>query len=392
MQPRALLLSGPIGLGHTMMAQASAQVLADRGWQVRTRDAMAFRSGLESRVSARVAQRLMATGGFYDAVHFAHLRHGSRIAQGLAKMSTDRLLPALRADVAASPVDVILSVFATGAAAAAEYKAENPDVCTVVLCTDVCVHRLWARRGTDLFLVTSPVAELSVRRFLPNAHVRIVPPPVRSSFYSAPDQTTARASLGLPPTEPCVLVMDSGWGFGPLAEAAAQLAAAGVHVLAVAGRNAKLLAQLRRLQTDESRVRSFGLTDQIPVLMSAADLVITLPGATTCGEARALNKPLMLLDLMPGHGRENVQHQLELGNAYVCDATPAGLTASTLRALRQGTGVQARSDPPCWPEAFITALADAGVGAPAEPVATRTIDLTPRARAHAELGGAAERQ
>ena len=58
----------------------------------------------------------------------------------------------------------------------------------------------------------------------------------------------------------------------------------------------------------------FGFTDRIPELMAAADLVITSSG-DTCAEARAVGRPLLLLDLVPGHGRDNLQHELELGDA-----------------------------------------------------------------------------
>ena len=107
----------------------------------------------------------------------------------------------------------------------------------MVLCTDVAVHRMWVAEGTDLFLVTSPAAAASVRRYLPRAAVAVVPPPVRPAFYAAPTQQRPGRRSGVPPGDFCVLVIDSGWGFGPLAASVAALAEAGVHVLAVAGRD-----------------------------------------------------------------------------------------------------------------------------------------------------------
>ena len=68
----------------------------------------------------------------------------------------------------------------------------------------------------------------------------------------------------------------------------------------------------------------FGFTDRVPELMAAADLVVALPGATTCSEARVVGRQLLLLDVMPGHGRDNLLHELELGGAHVCLPTPRG--------------------------------------------------------------------
>src|SRR5450631_2049590 len=72
----------------------------------------------------------------------------------------------------------------------------------------------------------------------------------------------------------------------------------------------------------QPRVRAFGFTDAVPALMAAADLVITSSG-DTCTEARVVGRPLLLLDVVQGHGRDNLQHELELGEAAV---TSPGMT------------------------------------------------------------------
>ncbi len=80
----------------------------------------------------------------------------------------------------------------------------------------------------------------------------------------------------------------------------------------------------------------YGFTPRIPELISACDLVVTLPGALTCGEARAVERQLMLVNAMPSHGRENVQHELELGGAEVASPRPLEISAaSVLAALEQ---------------------------------------------------------
>ena len=49
--------------------------------------------------------------------------------------------------------------------------------------------------------------------------------------------------------------------------------------------------------------------------MATADVVVALPGANTCAEARVVGRHLLLLDVMPGHGRDNLLHELELDRA-----------------------------------------------------------------------------
>jgi UDP-N-acetylglucosamine:LPS N-acetylglucosamine transferase len=305
-------------------------------------------------------KRLVAIPGLYDGLHFAHLRTGSRLADRMGRASSARLVPALRAELEREPADLLLSVFATGALAAARLKAEMPGLRTVVLCTDVAVHRIWAAEGTDLFLVTSAAAAASVRRYLPRAPVAVVPPPVRPEFYAAPPREQARKALGIPPGGFCVLVIDSGWGFGPLVESVSALAGAGVHVLAVAGRDRGIERRLRELAARTPRITAFGFTDRVPELMAAADVVMALPGANTCSEARVVGRHLLLLDVMPGHGRDNLLHEFELGRAHACVPTAGGVTASVL-ALRDEAVCPATSQPPRWEPAYVAALQRIGL-------------------------------
>jgi processive 1,2-diacylglycerol beta-glucosyltransferase len=357
----AVLLTGPLGLGHEMMARSCAEVLERSGWRTRRLDSMSLLGPVSGGVGARLFNRLITIPGLYDGLHFAHLRTGSRLAELMDRAASAKLAPALRAELERQPADLVLSVFATGASAAAKLKAEVPGLRSVVLCTDVAVHRMWVAEGTDMFLVTSPAAAASVRRYLPRAPVAIVPPPVRSAFYAAPPQEQARAALGVPSKDFCVLIIDSGWGFGPLVESVSALASAGVHVLAVAGRKRRIERQLRELAAQTPRITPFGFTDRVPELMAAADVVVALPGANTCAEARVVGRHLLLLDVMPGHGRDNLLHELELGRAHACVLTPRGVTASVL-ALRDEAICGVPAVPvPRWEPAFVAALRRIGL-------------------------------
>jgi len=96
--------------------------------------------------------------------------------------------------------------------------------------------------------------------------------------------------------------------------------------------------------------------------MAAADLVLTTPGATTCSEARVVNRPLLLLDVMPGHGRDNIQHELELGAADVCDAAPERLVQCALGALERSAPPGAgRPGADRFAREFANALAMVGI-------------------------------
>lgn len=359
---RALLLSGSLGMGHDVVAEACASSLSGRGWQCRTLDAMRLLGPGAGALGEQVFRGLLALPGAYDAFHFSQLRRGGRLARWTDAAASARLAPRLRAELADRPVRLVVSVFATGAAVAERLKREHPGLVSAVFCTDVGVHRLWVHEGTDLFLVTSETAACYVRRFRPEATVAVVPAPVRAAFYDPPPQREARAALGVPPDVPCVLLMSGAWGLGPLVGSAAALAAAGVRVLAVAGRNTVLAERLRALSARQPHVVPFGFTDRVPVLMAASDLVITASG-DTCNEARVIGRDLLLLDVVPGHGRDNLQHELERGGAEVVSTDPATLVRAALAALSRVRRPATRvvGTPDGWEQAFTAALARVGL-------------------------------
>lgn len=358
----ALLLSGSIGMGHDALALACSSSLESQGWQTVTMDAMRMLGRGGGSVGEAVFRGMLAIPGLYDAFYFSSLRTGGMLARIAETAATRKLTQPLRDYLDQHPVDLLVSVFATGTAAASAVAGRYPAMRHIVFCTDATPYRLWAQRNVDMYLVTSEVAELAVLRFQPDARVQVVPAPVRPAFYRVQSQAQARLSLGIPPGERCVLLMSGAWGLGPVAAAARSLADAGVYVLAVAGRNRRLARKLSAQAVQQPRVRAFAFTDRIPDLMSAADLVITSSG-DTCAEARTVGRPLLLLDVVPGHGRDNLQHELELGDAMVTSPGSADVTRSALAALDR-----AKPAPPGpvrtragWETAFGAAVASCGL-------------------------------
>jgi processive 1,2-diacylglycerol beta-glucosyltransferase len=360
-RPSALLVSGSIGMGHDALAAACAGTLESRGMSTQTLDAMRLLGRRGGSAGEGVFRAMLAVPGLFDAFHFAGLRTGSRLALLADAAARRRLVPRLRRYLDEHPADLAISVFSTGASAVSALAPRYPVMSHVVFCTDVTPHRLWVHPNVDLYLVTSRVAEAAVRRFEPDARVLVMPAPVRPAFYRAPPQDEARDELGIPREERCVLLMSGAWGLGPVAAAARALGDAGVHVLAVAGRNPRLERRLAGVAAAQPRVRGYGFTDRIPELMAAADLVITSSG-DTCTEARTVGRPLLLLDVVQGHGRDNLQHELELGDAAVTSPGAAEVTRSALAALDRvkPPSPGPAGSPGAFDAAFAAALATLG--------------------------------
>lgn len=346
MRPVGLILSGSIGKGHDSVAEACALALKSTGFSPEVLDCMQLLGGAESAMGTAVFRRLISIPSVYDSFHFSHLRSGRTVPRLLGQASDRRLVKALREQVQAhwstGEEGILIPVFPTGVSAAACLKAARPGVAAVVVCTDACVHRLWVAHGIDGYIVCSQLAAATVWSYDPSAAIAILPPPVRSGFYSAPDQAQARAALGIPAGEPCALIMAGSWGLASLTDAAAGLARAGYWVLAVAGMNNRLYDDLLSKTRELSQLVPFAFSDRVPELMAAADVVVTSAGQT-CNEARVIGRPLIILDVVPGHGRENCLHEIESGAALTC-LPEAGLVVGLVnRLLKEGVEV------PRWP-------------------------------------------
>lgn len=361
----AVVLSGSIGKGHDSVAEACQSALQTTGVRADVLDCMSMLGGPGSRLGTAAFRRMISVPAVYDGFHFSHLRNGTRIPQVLEKAAVRQLLPTVRDAVERAGDDpLLISVFPTGVSTVGVLKRQRPELTAVAVCTDACAHRMWVADGTDLYIVCSSLAALTVRRYVPDAEVAVVPPPVRPQFFEAPSKREARDVLGVAPDARCVLLMAGGWGLGPLDETAEKLARAGYSVLAVAGANARLYRRLQSVAERNWRVLPFAMTSRVPELMAAADAVVTSAGQT-CNEARVVGRWLVILDVVPGHGRENTLHELEQGGALACSPDADSVEAAVRFIFAE------RPEQPPWPvesatewqKHFFGALASVGFDA-----------------------------
>lgn len=377
----ALVLSGSIGAGHDTVAEVCANALATIGTDAAILDCMQLLGGIPHRIGNAVFQGLLSRPAVYDAFHFSGLRAGSWLARSMEKGAAARLIPALEPQVRDGG-GLLLSAFATGSGAAARLHQRHPRWRSVAFCTDAAAHHMWVQNGIERYVVCSPGAAGTVREYDTTADIVELPPPVRAPFFDAPSRSAARRRLALDEVVPHVLVAGGAWGRGPLADCAAALADAGHHVLVVGGRNRKLVEHAEALANNRKPgapggITIFGFVDDMPTLMAAADVIVTSPGQT-CHEARVVDRPMVLLDTVPGHGRENLLIELATGGAIATlpetDRVVRAVNAVLDRDVARPTGWPVRR-PEDWHAGFLTAIGDllpAGSQPPSE------VDLTPR--------------
>jgi processive 1,2-diacylglycerol beta-glucosyltransferase len=121
--------------------------------------------------------------------------------------------------------------------------------------------------------------------------------PVNKKFFEKRSKFEARQELGLDPTRFTVLISMGGVAVGATYVFTRMLAQSGlpVQVIAVCGKNERLKLRTDKLAAKvDIPVKVFGFTDQMPLLMDAADIVVAKPGPGTIAEAIAKELPLLI--------------------------------------------------------------------------------------------------
>lgn len=345
---RALIVSADIGEGHNSAGQALAQAVP-RAWpgcEVSWLDAVAAVGPGFARLARRfyVAQVRSAPGAyeFFFSAMWRHRWYLESTRQGLGALFGRRMAPCIRA---LGP-DVILSTYPLGSAGLSWLRRRGRLTArTGVWVPAFCPHPSWLYPNLDRTYVMHAAAARVAERAEPGMPLAVGALPVRDAFApaSAAGRAQARARLGLERGEFTALVATGSFGFGKVARTVRAVldAGPGPQVIVVCGRNEDLRRRLAGQAWPPGRLRIVGWTDEMPALMTAADVVVTNGGGTAL-EAIAAARPVVITDPVPGHGRANAGVMEEAGLALLAPA-PGDLTTVIRRLAADPAAVGAQA-------------------------------------------------
>jgi processive 1,2-diacylglycerol beta-glucosyltransferase len=193
--------------------------------------------------------------------------------------------------------------------------------------TDFDLHALWVHdhmRG--YFAANDEVAWRMADRGVPAETVHVTGIPVMPVFGESRDRVACARELGLDPARKTVLMMSGGAGIGGIETMAGRLMEleGDLQLVALAGRNERLLEELRRLAAGKpGRLSPMGFTRTIERVMAASDLAVTKPGGLTTSECLAVGLPMIVISPIPGQEERNADYLLENGAALKACGAPA---------------------------------------------------------------------
>ena len=321
---RALIVSASIGAGHNAAGQALAEA-APRAWP-----------GCEV--------------GWLDALDavgpgFAALARCFYVAQaqltsvrcGLGSLFGRALAPHIRD----FDPDVIVSTCPLGSAGLSWLRRHGRlPAPTGAWIPAFCPRPSCLYRDLDLTYVMHPAAQHVAQRAERDIRVAVGALPVRDAFAPG-DQVAARGRLGVPADRFTAAVCTGSLGSGRVDGTVTALLAAGadVQVIVVCGRNNRLREQLSTQSGPGGRLHVLGWTDDMPAVMTAADVVVTNGGGTAL-EALTAVRPVIMTDPVARHGRANAQLMAAAGLAWLA-RDQAALTAA-VRCLANDSAALAR--------------------------------------------------
>ncbi len=328
MSAHILILSVSAGAGHVRAAQAleAAAKAANPPLRATHLDLLAlvpkdFRK-LYAEQYIKLVDRLPQLWSFLYAKSDRPSRDSllGTLKRAAEKLNTRKL----QSEIARLRPDAILCTHFLPAELLSRQKAKLEDKGATlpplwVQVTDFDVHALWVHPHVDRYCVASDeVAFRLADRGVPRAKISVTGIPVMPQFSVPLDRRECALELGLAPERFTVALMAGGAGVGSLDELATRLLRASdeLQLIALAGRNAELLAKLRKLaKSHPGRLFPLGFTTTVERVMSASDLVVTKPGGLTVSECLARHKPMLLVSPIPGQEERNADYLLEAGAA-----------------------------------------------------------------------------
>jgi len=268
---------------------------------------------------------------------FTNTRNKAKlIQQGIYVSLEKSLLKMLREH----PADMIVSVHSllTRTAMQALMQFEKRPPFMVVVTDLVSTHMFWYDKLVDCTLVpTQPAFDRGLQSGLTPDQMRVTGLPVHPNFATRlTDKASARQELGWDANLPAVLMVGGGEGMGALYETARAINDMRLkcQLIVIAGRNNVLKHKLE-LDRWNQPTHVYPFVTNMPVLMAAADILVSKAGPATISEACIAGLPVILYDAIPGQETGNVEYVVD-NNAGLYAPSPTEASEAVAKWLGEG--------------------------------------------------------
>ena len=319
---KVLFLSIATGYGHHACARAAMDYLCGRGAECEMLDAMDYVNPILGQV---VSKGFLLSSKYLDDIYSSVYRFTELKSEPSPRISISRLTHTLFSKRLESFLDeydadviVCTHVFAaqmvTQLLTARKSKIRAK---TIGIITDFTIHPYWEDTELDYYVVASDMlANQFARKGLSSEKILPFGIPIGANFSGGMAKDEARARLGIEDKN-TVLIMSGSMGFGNVIKPLKQLdslAEFDFQIITVCGNNQKMKKSIDKLATTK-KIYNYAFTEQVDLMMDAADCIVTKPGGVTTSEALAKGLVVIMNSNIPGQEERNMEFLLNNGLA-----------------------------------------------------------------------------
>ena len=325
---KILILSCNTGEGHNSCAKALQIAMQRRGISCEIQDTLALVSeGLSQRVGD--AYLFSTRGSLFEFVYkFGGFVSNNIDAWQSLVYGANRLYAKKLYDhIKKHHIDVVVCVHLFPAEAITALKRNmHMDIPSYFIMTDYTCIPFLQETDMDYYIIPHEhLIEEFVEKGLPREKIVPIGIPVdEKKFSTRLPKLKARGLLthsypNLRSNGHWYLVMSGSMGFGNMEQLIEQLVKdirPKDSIICVCGRNEGLLHSLQEQFAEQHQLCLLGFTNQVSILMDAADVIFTKPGGITSTEAIVKNIPIIHTHPIPGLENHNAHFFHQHGMSY----------------------------------------------------------------------------
>lgn len=317
---RILILSCKTGGGHNSCAKAIEETFRGYGSFCKTEDSLSFVSKsfgeFMSKGHSLMYRRFPKIFGFgysFAEKHPGFLKKGSP-AYGIISKGGKKLFEYIEK----GNFDAVICthVFSGIVLKKAFENKERPKFKTAFVATDYTCSPGAESFDYDFFFIPdSSLSEEFIGRNVPPE--KIIPSgiPVGKSFCGGEKKKFSGK-------EKNILLMCGSMGCGPFKKILEELSkrlCEKFSVTAVCGNNEKLRKSLYKKYKNNNKIHIVGYTENISSLLDKADICVTKPGGLSSTEAAGKSVPMVLINVVEGCEKHNLEFWLKTGGAVTAE-------------------------------------------------------------------------
>ncbi|MBR7164239.1 MAG: glycosyltransferase [Clostridia bacterium] len=323
---KVLFLSVPTGQGHHQTAKAVVEYFkSNEEVECRFLDVMdnvspILADSLQQGYLLSTKMTPHIYGRFYDLADQRNYTKNSNVGKLIKSVLHKKLLAYIRQ----YDPDVIVATHVIAAIAITHLCRKYPvRAKTIAIVTDYTIHPFWEDADVDYYITASELLTFqAIKKGIPENKIKPFGIPIQPHFSYKISQKEARSKLGLEDRFTILLMMGSmGYGHNILSTIRnLDRMSEDFQLITVCGNNKKLKARIDAM-IKRKNIINYGYTNEVSMLMDAADCIITKPGGLSTSEAMAKELPIIMLDPIPGQEDRNKEFMLNNGIALCVSPT-----------------------------------------------------------------------